>query len=177
MNRELKQALSQWDGKSGDDIAAIYDDCAGQAAFIETILALTRETALQAGATWLLKKHLENRNRLNEAQIRTLWSLAGGLDQWEARLHVLQCLPFLPIGVSQKDEVAQFLRQSLDSKNKFVRAWAYGGFIELAGQHPEFEKETEDHLRRALDREAASVKARIRQAARKHPRWRFYAGV
>ncbi|MCG8511613.1 MAG: hypothetical protein MI741_20555 [Rhodospirillales bacterium] len=175
MNRDLEQALSQWDGKSTESLSAIHDALSPAPDFADRLLALARKTEFAAGATWLLKRHLESGKSLSKNQIRALWSLAGGLEHWEAKLHVLQCLPFLPVEVSQKDQVAEFLRHCLGSGNKFVRAWAHGGFMELAGQHPEFEEETESHLRRATEGEAASVKARIRQAARNHPRWEAYA--
>lgn len=55
-----------------------------------------------------------------------------------------------------------FLRNCLISDNKFVRAWAYNGFYELALQYPAYKTEVKKFLDMAMKDEAASVKARVR---------------
>ena len=60
-----------------------------------------------------------------------------------------------------------FLRNCLVDNNKFVRAWAYNGFYELAVQYPEYEKETKQFFEMAMRDEAPSVKSRIRNIMKK----------
>jgi len=51
---------------------------------------------------------------------------------------------------------------------KFVRAWAYGGFRELAAQHPKYQPEVSRTLEGALATEtAASVLVQIRRARKR----------
>jgi len=57
-----------------------------------------------------------------------------------------------------------FLRVCLLDNNKFVRAWAYKGFYELAVQYP---KETRQFFEMAMRDEAPSVKSRIRNIMKK----------
>ncbi len=54
------------------------------------------------------------------------------------------------------------MRKCLEDDNKFVRAWAYNGFYELAKQYPEYRTEAGQLFEMALRDEAASVKARVR---------------
>ncbi len=82
-------------------------------------------------------------------------------------MHALQCLPFLTIDQSEKKLVETFLRITLSGQNKFVRAWSYNGFYELARQYPEYQAETKILFEMAMNDEAASVKARVRNLIRK----------
>jgi hypothetical protein len=85
------------------------------------------------------------------------------LESWGSKLHLLQCLPHLAIDERAKPALESFLRDSMGSDNKFVRAWAYNGFHVLALQYPQYRAEAKRLLGRALKSEAASVKARIRR--------------
>ena len=77
-------------------------------------------------------------------------------------MHLLQCLPYLTIDTREVKQLEPFLRRCLQSENKFVRAWGYNGFNELALQHADFKPEVDSLLAAALEEEAPSVKARIR---------------
>ena len=81
--------------------------------------------------------------------------------------HILQCLPYLAIPKKDKDKVQRFLRKCLVEDNKFLRAWAYNGFYELAVQYPEHVEETKQFFEMAMRDEAPSVKARIRNMMKK----------
>ncbi|MDJ0757668.1 MAG: hypothetical protein QNJ45_29305 [Ardenticatenaceae bacterium] len=163
----LQQALTEWDDKSAADMRTVYsrhlDDDSFTAALIEHIA----HEPWQKGATWLLKRHLEEGNKLTPQEIEAVYHLMPQLVHWETRLHILQCIPFMPIAAAEAEIVYVFLQESLRDKVKFVRAWAYGGFFELAAQHPVYAAEAQQLLDKALTEEAASVKARIRQIMRK----------
>jgi len=158
----LFEALKTWDGKSADDITAIYFDYCEAPDFTNTIINLIEDVETQNGATWLLKKHLESVETLTTQQVKQIYNCLTKLDHWEAKLHILQSMPYLPIAAKQKNLVESFLRICLKDKNKFVRAWVYNGFFELARQFPEYQKEVDTMLSEALEKEASSVKARIR---------------
>ncbi len=69
----------------------------------------------------------------------------------------------MPIRAGRKKRLEAFLRECLEDRNKFVRAWAYGGFHQLAVEHAEYRGEAVQLFEKALDEEAASVKARVRK--------------
>ncbi len=164
---ELKDALSRWDGNSVGEIEDIYSRHCKTSEFVPIVIELLEDKELQSGASWLLKKHLESKNLLNSKTIQTVYESVSKLVTWEAKLHILQCIPYLPIPFQKLQQVEEFLRDCLADKNKFVRAWAYGGFYELADRFPEFRDEAEHLIDVAMHEESASVKARIRNATKK----------
>ena len=159
--------IAAWDGKSADYIAAIFSSHHKQPKFVDTLIKLAEITSYQKGATWLLKAWLEDGNKLNKNQVKKIYRHLENLEHWEARLHMLQCLPFMPIGEDEKKSVEAYLRTTLTDSNKFVRAWTYNGFYELAKEHPEFRNETKQFFEMAMKDESASVKARIRNLLKK----------
>ena len=159
--------IEQWDGKSANDIGEIYNRHCHDGLFISKIIEYIGDDSLQKGATWLLKRHLENKNKIGNAEISRIYKKLEGLKQWESTLHILQSLPFLLIPKSDKKRVELFLRKCLMDNNKFVRAWAYNGFYELASQYPEYVKETKQFFEMAMRDEAPSVKSRIRNIINK----------
>lgn len=167
MNTEIAQRIAAWDGKSSRDISAVYDLHHKDADFANTVIQLVGDTSFQKGATWLLKAWLEDGNKFTDDQIAQIYGLLLDLTEWESRLHVLQCMPFLPIGREQRRNVELFLRTTLVDTNKFIRAWSYNGFYELASQYPEYTEEVQQFFEMAMRDEAASVKARIRNIMKK----------
>lgn len=163
----LEQEIANWNGKSSDAIEAIYSQYANSKAFISNIIALSISEETQTGATWLLKRHLENGIKLNDKETALLFNHLPSLQHWEPRLHVLQSLPYLIIGKNEKLLVEMFLRNCLSDKNKFLRAWAYNGFYEISVQYPEYRKDTQEFFNMAMRDEAASVKARIRNIVKR----------
>ena len=163
----IKQEIKAWDGKSAEAIQAIYDSHHMKQDFADIIIGLSNDRSIQNGATWLLKTWLTSKNQLDNLQAKTICVLLNKFDHWESKLHALQCIPYMQIQKSECKKVEKFLRESLNDKNKFVRAWSYNGFYELAIQHPEYQKEAKQMLDEAMQDEAASVKARIRNILKK----------
>jgi len=159
--------IDKWDGKSANDIGDIYSRYCHDESFQKDIIQLIGETTLQKGATWLLKRHLENKKKISNSETSKIYKKLDSLEHWESKLHVLQSLPFLLIPKSDKKSVELFLRSCLTDNNKFVRAWAYNGFYELAVQYPEHVKETKQFFEMAMRDEAPSVKSRIRNIMKK----------
>ncbi len=163
----MKQEIVAWDGKSADALRRMYDHYSSTSSFVAEILDLSKQQPLQEGTTWLLKRHLEKMGCLEPSEVKEVFQLFPTLMGWEAKLHVLQCIPYMPIPKNQKKKVETFLKACVVSDAKFVRAWAYNGFYELAVQHSEYQEEAQKLLEIGMRDEAASVKARIRSIMKK----------
>jgi hypothetical protein len=164
---KFDSTVRSWAGKSAAVMEQTYERLHRSPTFVQDVLeAVSREDA-QVGATWLLKKHLDNRNKLDVRDSLPLFQSLDRLEHWEARLHVLQSLPTLSIPPSFRRKTEAFLRRCLIEENKFVRAWAYNGLYELAQRFPQYRVEVTQLLESALDTEPASVKARVRKCLAK----------
>ena len=159
----IRQEISSWDGKSAKVIRGIYDRNCHKSSFVSEVLRLVKHQTLQKGATWLLKRYLENSGCLEPRAIKEVYQLLPKLEHWETKLLVLQCIPYMPIPKTHKKKVETFLRECLVDDTKFVRAWAYSGLYELAFQYPEYQEETKQLFEMAMREQPASVKARIRK--------------
>ena len=162
MATTLSEEIASWDGKSAAVLESAYERHSADEGFVATILAHLSDAELQRATTWLLKRHLEVGNSLSVAACRAVF---GGLpvqEHWEAKLHILQCLPYLDIPEDDTVGLEQFLDACLESERKFVRAWAYNGFNELALRLPRYREKVDGMLARAGESESASVRARIR---------------
>ena len=163
----IEKELVCWDGKSADGIRSIYDRHAQQPTFLPQLIKYARARSLQKGATWLLKQHSQKNTALSKREVQSILQLIPVLDGWEAKLHLLQCLPHLKITTELSKTVESFVRECIANDNKFVRAWGYGGFYELARQHPTYQDEAMQLIEAAKRDEPPSVQARIRRVLAK----------
>lgn len=159
----LADAVRAWDGKSAADIAALHRAHAADPGLRDAVIAMIGDPAAEAGATWLLKRDLETGAAADAALADRVYGVLDRVSDWQARLHLLQCVPLLPIADARHAAVAAFARGGLDHANKFVRAWAYGAMVHLARQHPQYAEECDRLIAHALRAEAPSVKARLRK--------------
>lgn len=164
---DIEQEIASWDGQSTDDINAIYDAHNAESNFADMIIALSLKESCEKGATWLLKAWLEAGNELEQLQVERIYGSLDQLKHWEAKFHVLQSIPYMPISCTSSNNIYAFLSVTLTDPNKFVRAWSYNGFYELSRQHSEYIYETKKYFEMAMRDEAPSVKARIRNAMKK----------
>jgi hypothetical protein len=126
-------------------------------------LAESGEPTLQVASTALLKRYQERGARFDAQIVGRLLDLLPSAVAWEAVLHVLQMLPRLPIPRRQADALCDALRDLSSRRNKFLRAWAYGGLHHLATEFAEYRSDVLPLLERASYEESASVRARLRQ--------------
>ena len=140
----------------------LYQQHCDTPSFIAEVVEACSNDKLQNSASWLLKHHLEAGIQLDSHVIAQLYEGLPQLASWQAKLHILQSMPFMPIDKTRKTLVEHFLRDCLTNTNKFIRAWAYNGFHQLALQFPEYQQEAHQFFDMALRDEAPSVKARIR---------------
>jgi len=163
----IMKATLDWDGKSTVEIEEVYRLESTKSDFTSTIVALLIQESNQTGASWLLKKYLDNGNSLGGEEITSVYQCLDKLNDWGSKLHLLQCLPNIPVSDSYRELIERFVRNCLADKNKFVRAWAYGGFYLLADHFPEYRSEAVQFIDSAMLNEPASVKARIRNVIKR----------
>lgn len=171
--KELEKKLSQWDGKSVEDLEELYHSIKQQKNYSpadsqQQLIQLLENANLQTGASWLLKHGWEQQEFVPTAtDSKNILHSLPQLSAWEAKLHILQSLTYLAldqasINKTECKRLYAFLQKNLSSDNKFVRAWTYNGLYELTLNYPSYTEEVKQLFRRAMKDEAASVKARIR---------------
>jgi hypothetical protein len=126
-------------------------------------LSADQEQKIQTGATWLLKRLAENHHQFNPQHLIALFGSLSELTHWISKLHVCQMLHYVAIPEDSARNVASFLERNLWDDNKFLRAWSYSGFYELARQHQNYFDYAMEQLELGEADHAASVKARIRK--------------
>lgn len=162
----LKDTVAAWDGKSVDAIARIYNANKADLVFGSQLIQSLGDPDCERGITWLIKHHLEEGWQPRSAEETTaLLNALKHTTHWEARLHVLQCLPYLVIPPGQVKPLQSDLQTAIFDDAKFVRAWAYHGLYVLASQHPDVRSSAIAILKQAQETEAAaSAKVKIRNA-------------
>ena len=153
----IESEIESWDGKSSVDIEAVYNRHLTRKEFLSIVVHLLEIEHLQCGASWLLKHYFENEGAIDSMQASDILGKLYKLVTWEAKLHILQSLPYIPISIDRKEGVEYFLRNNLTSDNKFVRAWTYNCFYLLSRQFSEYEQETKRFFEMAMKDEVPSV--------------------
>lgn len=126
------------------------------------ILLSNEQPTVQIRASRELKRLAETNSRFNGDQLRVIFDSLTELKHWESRLHICQMLSYVRIPRGSAARVIYFLEQCLSEKNKFLRAWAYNGLYELAGQHPQYREYFSELLELGKREKSAAVRARIR---------------
>lgn len=165
----LLDELRQFDGKHTAPLEKLASRLAGDEHAVGLLLAAAEsdEPKLQTAATWVLRQLHDTGRQLTALESNELLNLLGMVESWEARLHLLQMIPALSIPRRKAKPLLESLAISLDTeKNKFVRAWTYNALVAIADQHDQLRDEAAEHVARGQDEEAASVKARIRNAVK-----------
>ena len=164
MNGSLKAELERLDGQPVSTFEVFLSEHRPSKAMIdELVLLLTADDAkIHPQVTALLKRLAENGVRFTSEQRRAIFDSLADVNDWESKLHLCQMLQHVKIPKGSQVNVAWFLDRCLGDSNKFLRAWAYSGFYELAKQHREYHQLTLDHLDLAERDASAAVRARIR---------------
>ncbi len=167
----LKTDIANWDAKDVSVIQSVYDQYSESESFADQLINMLMDEPVQRGATWLIKLFLENKNVMTEGQVALLLDALPVMNHWEAQLHILQCLPYVKIPEKNVGAVHRNIMDITTSDAKFVRAWAYGGLIEVSEQYREYREKSRKIIQKAYSSEAGSICARIRQASKKRPYW------
>ena len=164
MKSQLIEDLLQWDGKHTDYLIDVYTRNAITPYFYkELILIISDQPKTQVASTWLIKHHYDQKNQLPDILITELLKSCDLLEEWGAKLHILQILPKVIITDDCLNVVDQFVRKCIKDKQKFVRAWGYQGLYEVSKSIPQYREEIKSICTEALEKESASVKVRLRK--------------
>ncbi|MDO3387918.1 hypothetical protein QWI17_18885 [Gilvimarinus sp. SDUM040013] len=161
----LAKAIAAWDGKATDYLHSIYTQYSGDAELTPILLTLLSDASCSDAASWLLKYHRQHGGSLAPEQLNQLAKHTNQAMPWQTQLHILQLLKGYTFSERQKQYLAPFSRQCIQSNNKFVRAWAYNLLHELSLQFADLQKDANDIITAAKRDEAPSVKARLRHLA------------
>ena len=108
----LAAEIAPWDGKGTGPIQSVYDRHRDETGFLATLIGLLDEAELQTGATWLLKRALEDGATLAARDTARFLRAGERLVPWEAILHFLQSLPDLTVGSRRAAAVTRGRSQS-----------------------------------------------------------------
>ncbi len=160
----IREELEQFDGGVEELLESVLSKQRSAKSLINGLVVLIgdEKRKVQIRATWLLKRLAESKTQFNPKQLAAILDSLSEFTHWEAKLHVCQMLPHVIIPKASERKVVWFLEMSLSETNKFLRAWAYNGFYELAKQHPEYFAYAMEQLDRGEAEKSAAVKARIR---------------
>ena len=162
---DIVSTLRRYDGKRvapfREVLGAIED---APASVVDELLdlAASDETALQVGATWVLKHLAERGTAPHGPQSERLLRLLGRPLAPDALLHVLQALPHIEVESALQAALRDALLTLIKSRRTFIRAWAYNGLGILAARDPALRHEVLALFDDAVGSEAAAVRARIR---------------
>jgi hypothetical protein len=160
----IRDEVKLFDGKHTDMLEEILPKHRPTSSFIGSLVTLItdEEPNIQTGATWLLKSIAENQVRFKPRHLIALFASLSELTHWLSKLHACQMLQYVAIPDESARNVVWFLERNLWDENRFLRAWSYNGFYELARQHPKYITYAKEQLERGEADKAPSVKARIR---------------
>ena len=162
MDTDLLSKLRLWDGVRVEYLKELYIANSSSIDFFEKLVTIcVNEQTLENAATWLIKHHYDNGRTLPEFLTERFLMGCKYLENWEAKLHVLQIIPHVTLSKKSIIIIDEFVRECLADNNKFVRAWAYNGFYVLTKYIPELKKELELICQRAMETESAAVKSRV----------------
>ena len=164
---DIANTLRSYDGKRVAPFCAVAEavrDAPERAVPQLLDLAASDETALQVGATWVLKHLAERGTPPHGRQVGPFIDLLTRVRAPDALLHVLQTLPFMEIPAEREQALRRVLLGLIESPRAFVRAWAYNALGVLAARNPALWPETRALFDKAAESETAAVRARIRHA-------------
>jgi len=161
----IEENLLEWDGKSKAKIEAIFAAHKNVPDFLANLLDTLPNPNMQAAATWLIKHGLEKKVfHLEPSDQSKILTALPALQDWPAKLHILQIIESFDLSAASHSTVERFLRNCMEDENKFVRAWSYNGFHYLAKHRSELRGEALSILNQAMEEEtASSVLSRVRR--------------
>ena len=165
---KLLYHVKGWNGKDIDFLVTTYEHYYSNTGFHQDLLeSLALTDRHQSAASWLFRRSLQRGYKPKPEEASFVYQALPVCTSWEAQLNLLQCMELLAVPESARLALEQYLRLALTHENKFVRAWAYNGFYQLARQYPELRREALQIMEMGSRDEPASVKARIRNALKK----------
>ena len=169
MKETCEDVFSQWDGKHTDPLIGLYQDYQGCSEFWDYLLnAYLEHPEWQVPITWLIKHHYDQKQELIADKVQLMLDGFSNLEQWEARLHILQLIPKWRLSKEQASFLEPLLNSAMKDDKKFVRAAAYEAFAKIV-PHLSHEARASflERCETAMATESASVKVKLRRALKK----------
>ena len=165
---DIRKRLASYDGKNVRPFGFVAEqlDPTETAVARMAELTLDDDSAVEIGATWVIKNLCERGARPGSALSSRLLSYLDDVLENESLLHLLQTLPYLVLPDDAHAWLHGKLTELVAAEHKFVRAWAYNGLGLLASANETYRDEVRALFARALQYEAASIRARIRHASK-----------
>ena len=166
----LIESLRKFDGKRTSELERLSVLMSRSDDSVAQLLAVAEhdETTVQVGATWILKRWLEEGVPQVEKSAANLVQLLKYSTYWEVRLHLLQMLSSLRIPARSLAGLKKLLSSLLRDDNKFVRAWALSVLAEIADQSEALRHDAISTIHEAENDDSASVRARVRQIQKRY---------
>lgn len=127
------------------------------------ILATDQEGRIAAGATWLLRRWLEEGRPPDPNALAAISRRLDEVSDPWARLHLVQALPSIRLPREFVEPWADLCRTGLGADAPFLRAWSLNALVHLASVDPVLASEARGALEAALADPKASVRARARR--------------
>lgn len=165
MTSRLREALLGFDGKAVSYLSETGVRLREDPDYLPELVSLSADTEahIAAGATWMIKAHLEAGGQLTP-DLTDAWlqSLTAPLS-WSAALHILQSVRFLDLSAVRDQTVLEAIERFTRHERPFLRAWATDALWRAAQGVPDLQSRARRAVARAMDDPAASVRARARQ--------------
>jgi hypothetical protein len=173
----LIESLRKFDGKRTSELERLSVSMARTADSVAQLLAVAEhdDATVQVGATWILKRWLEEGVPHVEGSAADFVRLLKRATDWEVQLHLLQMLASLPVPAKSLSMLKKLLPRLLMDDNKFIRAWSLSLLAAMADQSQALRQDVISTIQIAENDDAAAVRARIRQI-RKRYQWLKQAG-
>ncbi len=168
MKTDLKTLLQEWDGIHTEYLQAVYHSHVKDEKFFDTLIHLyLSNTQLQRVTSWLIKHHYDHNNQLSQDQIVKILSHVDKLEHWESQLHILQLIPSFDLDIQSAESIEPFIKKTLQSEKKFVKAAAYEAYFEVVKLKPGLQREFKLMCEEALKKESASIKSKVKKIIEK----------
>lgn len=164
---ELKQCLSEFDGKAVSILGETETRFCGHPRFLDDLIGLLDNPTpnVASGASWILKSRLEAGCDLSALQTHALVKQLSSVCEWQAKLHLCQSIRYLkPEPLDAKFLVA-WSHNLLDEDRPFLRAWSLDAVCHISNLYPDYRDLASVACQSALEDPAASVRARVRKLA------------
>lgn len=164
LSESIYKKLNSYDGKRVAPFQEIAEELAIQPDALEVTLSIieSNEEHAHVGGTWILKNLLELGLESDGSLCKKVLRWLRESTEIDARLHLLQILNLIEIPSSCHPPLYAKARELTSDRNTFVRAWAYNALGLIAQRNPQFLAETKQRFEQAQQKEAPSIRARIR---------------
>ncbi|MEM9055100.1 MAG: hypothetical protein AAGB16_07225 [Pseudomonadota bacterium] len=160
----LRANLEAFDGKSVtilSELNARYDLIAETTHYLIELFDDADEN-IQRGSTWIMLERIKSGTKLSDDNWSALAKRISNITDWQAALHVLQCLSQQSCPRDLAVIFSDFTNRYLDHERPFLRAWSISALHTLSQSNPDLVEAAKRAVETGHLDQAASVRARLR---------------